>query len=194
MSEGIDLNVRTHLFAVPKEGIYQDSREEIAEAYRQMSEQDFDALLEFHPSYLEHQNTPDHARKLGKKGGLDLALTMFIGQRITGVRETNFPGLSGSYLFRILDTSNDPILHLPDLEVVSLMTYKLRPKHEAAIEEIAQFYEQHGWRTHTHRALIREREMITPKRFSGPIEIVQPAELQRIAQQHLDYDPERLAF
>jgi len=161
-----------------------------------MSTEDFDNFLGFHRSYKAHQDTPDHERLLGQKEGLELDLTMFLGQPIERVGNVRLVGLSRSYLFNLVDHSNDPILHLPDLEVVSLFTYTLKKENRAAAEEIQRFYEEHGWQTHTHRELIRNREKIRPesKRFFNPVEMVQPAELQRIAQEKLGYDPEGLCF
>ncbi len=191
-------NVRSHIFAVPKPGFYQGSRRFIADTYTKMAMEDFDGLLDFDREYFPHKDIPDHERRVGQKEGLDLALTMFIGQLVEGVGRVRLPGLTRSYIFNPIDPSLDPGFCLPDLEVVSLMTYNMRKKQKAAMEEIARFYEQQGWKTYIHWRLIPEesRESIRPEsgRFRSTLTMVQPAELQRIAQEHLDYDPEKLCF
>ncbi len=192
------MNIRSHILAVPKPSFYQGSREFIADDYTKMAVEDFDGLFDFDSHYLKHKDTPDHERIVGEKEGLDLGLTMFIGQLIRGVGRIEFQGLTRSYLFNPVDPSLDPQLPLPDLEVVSLLTYGLRPQHEAALEEISRFYEEHGWNTHINWELIpqEQREQIRPEsgRFRSKIGMIKPEELQRLAQEHLGYDPERLCF
>lgn len=186
------------LFCGPREVYRERNEKEVAEAYTKMAADQFDRLVVFKPEYAAaFRDSPDYEEEVNRKEGKHVNLTIFYRQPIVTIGGDNVSLVSSSNLFNpecSLKNDDDKPLYLPDIEVIQIAG-SMRDV-EKMVSGVRELYEaQNGWAVYVHDGATRTKRVNgNPKRFSEPIEILDPQTLLLIAAEKVRYDPNRLCF